>query len=181
MKNSSKKLFWISYSTSGLLLVGGPHVGPHFLEDAGFETEINFWSPEPTEDTSYSIFIANEIFTSIEKWVPDIIAIAYDGNWATEDSTDEPSILIELCERIRNSAVLKDAKIIAFFRMRSISKEKEIECQKRYDFYSLFPIKVIEHTKIMQQLVGEELSNTENIVKHFSEKMRRHDPQYIIL
>ena len=181
MKNSSKKLFWISYNTSGLFFVGGPNVSPLFLESAGLETEIRFWMPEPTEDISYSRFVANEIFTGIEKWVPNIIAIAYDGNGATEDITDEPPILIDLCERIRNSAVLKGTKIIAFFRMQRILEEKEVEWRKRYDFYSLFPIKVIEHTKILKQLVGEELDNSDNIVEYFSEKTRRHDSKYIIL
>ncbi len=159
MMERTTKLYWIDYTASG------PMVGPWPFEIVGYETKTCVW-----ELKSQNLLpdLLNEMFVNIESWMPDVLVIWFFGDNNLALPTDEPLELIQLCERIRRSPKLSNTKIMAFFRMKEVPPEKSSEWEARYDFYSLLPLKIVEHANVAQQLSGEKPNGIEGVLHYLS-------------
>ncbi len=144
----SRKLFWLEYTDSGNLLIVQP------FQIVGFEIKDAGWTPEEPG------LLLKHAFPEIEAWVPDVIVFWLAGR-RRDQFIQEPPELLKICQLIRTHSGLRNTKLMAFLRLHQSTPEQETVWRQRYDFYTRWPIRVIEHAKAAMRLVGGE---TDDIV-----------------
>lgn len=147
---AAKRLYWLEYTDIGDLMP------TRVFQAVGFETQHNSWN---------SVFperLRERILPEIEAWRPDVIALwIHSGNiWP---GGIEPPEWVMLCQYLRQHPVLHTTKLMAFIGLEASTFEQRQLWQQRYDFYTLWPMRIIEHATIARQLVGEPLQGFEGV------------------
>jgi hypothetical protein len=154
-----KKLFLLDYDAMAPCLAGSP------FEAMGFETEyyvLVAFAP----DANFLHEMWEKFFSRIEEQQPDVVALFLcPGYRRKHPKVEEPQEWRIVCQRIRENPRLQHTKIVAFLGpyVRS-SKQRKEDWDKRYDFYTQGPLRVVEHARIIRGLVGEEVKGFEGVI-----------------
>lgn len=147
----NKKLYWLEYTDCGPLIVTKP------FELVDFEVKNMGWSPD------FPNTLMEDILPEIETWRPDIVVFWMAMGYWKPFAEEEPREWIMACQAIRGHPHLQHTKIMAFLGLEKSTPEQEEVWRRRYDFYTLGPLRVIEHARVAKQLVGEELRGFEGV------------------
>lgn len=134
-----------------------PPIAGRLFESVGFEVKWDRWGILTSPDVFLEKYPA-----WFESEKPDVIVFVLGTAFYIEPPTPEPAEWIEACQRIRNNPDLQHTKIAGFLGPQANVQHQV--WQKRYDFYSLDPIRAIEHACAIKRLVGEEVTGLEGVI-----------------